>query len=348
MAARPAVDIVADAIVPLARRQNIATFDPADRESFVGWKAGVYDKNKQICEASLLDRHWTRVAVPIPADEINLDRIGQRRGEAVYGGLLFHHFGRFLLETTNRLWWPLAEKFSGPIIFQNTAPRRGVPDFAWRFFALLGLADRIIVAERPLGFQRIVVPHRSYIGQRSFHDLFHLPFLVAAAAAERLPLAKSAAFGAGKAGLYLSRTRFANRNSLGEPVIEKSFADAGFHVAHTQELPLEAQILLVRRHTRIAGIAGSALHNILFSEGELQPTYICRDYDINTNFFMIDELLKNQAVYVYAGSAAEAEAPRPARELLNDHWDDVALDTAKVLRCLEADLQPRARLRRAR
>ncbi len=63
---------------------------------------------------------------------------------------------------------------------------------------------------------------------------------------------------------------------------------------------------------------------------------------------MIDELLKNQAVYVYAGSAAEAEAPRPARELLNDHWDDVALDTAKVLRCLEADLQPRARLRRAR
>ena len=66
----------------------------------------------------------------------------------MYGGLLFHHFGRFLLETTNRLWWCLAEDFRGPIVFQNTRPRHGMPDFAQRYFALLGLADRIIIAER--------------------------------------------------------------------------------------------------------------------------------------------------------------------------------------------------------
>jgi capsular polysaccharide biosynthesis protein len=331
----PGVDIVADAVVPLCRHQAVETYDPTDHQPFAGWKAGVYDKNRQVCEASLLDRHWTRVTVPFWAREIDLDHVRWHRGEAMYGGLLFHHFGRFLLETTNRLWWCLAQEFRGPIIFQNTGPRRGVPDFAQRYFALLGLADRIIIAEQPLGFDRIVVPHRSYIGQRRFHDEFHAPFLAAAAAAERLPLAEDDAFAAGMAGLYLSRTRFTNRSSVGEPLVEKKFSDAGFYIAHTQELPLQAQILLVRRHTKIAGIAGSAFHNILFSEGGMQPIYICKDYDINANYFMIDELMKNDGIYIYAGSAAEAEMPKPARELLCDHWGDVALDTAKVLRCLE-------------
>ena len=253
----------------------------------------------------------------------------------MYGGLLFHHFGRFLLETTNRLWWCLAEDFRGPIVFQNTRPRHGMPDFAQRYFALLGLANRVIVAEQPLGFERIVVPHRSYIGQLSFYDEFHAPFLAAGAAAERLPLAENNTFGVGMTGLYLSRTRFMNRSSLGEPMVEKKFSDSGFHVVHTQELPLETQILLVRRHTKIAGIAGSAFHNILFSEGGLRPIYICRDYDINANYFMIDELMKNDGTYIYAGSTDEAETPKSARELLDGHWSDVTLDTAKVLRRLE-------------
>jgi hypothetical protein len=334
IAGSPGVDIISDAIVPLIQRQAVETYDQSDGQPFAGWKAGVYDKNRQVCEASLLDRHWTRVTSPFWAREIDLDRIDRRRGEAMYGGLLFHHFGRFLLETTNRLWWRLAEKFKGPIIFQNTKPRLGVPDFARRYFALLGLANRVVIAEQSLGFDRIVVPHRSYIGQRGFHDEFHAPFLAAGAAAERLPLAEDDTFGVGMAGLYLSRTRFTNRSSLGETLIEKKISDSGFYIAHTQELPLEAQILLVRRHRKIAGVAGSAFHNILFSEGALQPIYICKDYDINANYFMIDELMKNDGTYIYAGSAVEAETPKSARELLDGHWDDVALDTAKVLRLL--------------
>ena len=322
--------------MPLIKHQEVKTYDPDDGQPFAGWKAGVYDRNRQVCEASMLDRHWTPVTVPFWAREIDLDAVRWRRGEAMYGGLLFHHFGRFLLETSNRLWWSLAEQFKGAIIFQNTAPRHGVPDFARRYFALLGLSDRVIVAERALGFDRIVVPHRSYIGQRGFYDAFHAPFLAAAAAAERLPLAETNSFGAGMTGVYFSRTNFANRSSIGEPLVETKFSDAGFHIAHTQELPLEAQILLVRRHTKFAGIAGSAFHNILFSEGGLRPLYICKDYDINANYFMIDELMKNEGVYVYAGSAAEAETPKPPRELMDGHWGDVALDTEKVFRCLEA------------
>ena len=336
VASGPGVEIVAQAIVPLLQRHEIATHDPADHHPFAGWKAGVYGRNRQVCRASLLDRHWTPVTAPFWAREIDLDSIRWRRGEAVYGGLLFHHFGRFLLETTNRLWWPLAEGFQGPIIFQNTAPRQGAPDFAWRYFELLGLADRIIIADRALGFDRIIVPGRSYIGQLCFHDAFHAPFVAAGAAAELLPLARSGALGGGMSGLYLSRTRFANRSSAGELLVEKKFADAGFHIAHTQELPLEEQILLVRRHTRIAGIAGSAFHNILFSDVGLRPLYICKDYDINANFFMIDELMKNESLYIYAGSAADAEQPKSARELLDDHWGDIALNTAKVTSLLDS------------
>lgn len=64
IAQSPGVDVIAEAIVPPSRRQNVETYDPTDRQPFAGWKAGVYDRTGQVCEASLLDRHWTRVAAP--------------------------------------------------------------------------------------------------------------------------------------------------------------------------------------------------------------------------------------------------------------------------------------------
>ena len=329
-----AFEAIPGASIPFSRRAEIETFDAADERLFRGWKAGVYDKQHAICAMSLADRHWTQMTVPFQPNEVHPEDYMHIEGEAVYGGLLFHHFGHFLLESTTRLWWPLKESFKGPIVFQNTRLSQPLPDFAARFFDLLGLTDQIHLATQSLTFDRVVVPERSFVIKGGIHESFRLPFVAAGRAAELRPSMRRGRFDGNYAGLYLSRTRFPTRRSFGEKRLQKIFVDAGFAVAHLEEMPLEQQIQLVRRYKTIAGVGGSAFHNILFDETSKKTIAICRDYDINPNFFMIDEIMENDATYIYNMSASEAEKPRSDRQIFAAYRDEIMLDIPKIEACL--------------
>ena len=281
-----------------------------------------------------MDRHWTRVSVPYEPYEIKSCEAMKTSGEAVYCGLLFHHFGHFLLETTNRLWWPLMQDFAGWFVFQNTRPGKDIPEFATRFFRLIGIADRVRVVETALSFDRVIVPHRALVTQSSIHPHVRVPFLKAGQAAER-HTRPSRAFGYAAAGLYLSRTHFLKRRSFGERRLERAFLDEGYQIVHMEEHPLEQQILAIRNNIAIAGIAGSAFHNILFSDQPKECVYICKDYNINSNFFMIDELMNNPSVYVYNNREAETCDDLSHGELLDRYLDDAELNLLKMYKYLE-------------
>ncbi|MFD2232836.1 hypothetical protein [Phaeospirillum tilakii] len=153
-----------------------------DGQPITRWQAGVYRRSGTVCPLSMLDRAagpWTEPHDPAAIDPAE---VPVRPGPAVYGGLLFPHFGHFLLESTNRLWWPLRHGFTGPILFQHTQPGQAVPAFIQRFFELLGLAGQVVVTNQPQAFAQIIVPERSMVIRRSIHRDFHLPFARAAAA----------------------------------------------------------------------------------------------------------------------------------------------------------------------
>jgi hypothetical protein len=160
------------------------------------------------------------MSVPFLPTDINLDAIEHIQGQAVYGGLLFNNFGHFLLESTNRLWWPLRERFSDYIVFQNTDPFNVTGEFARRFFDLIGISERIIITTSAVSFDRVIVPEPSFVIQRHFYKEFHLPFLIAGESAKKFTSSMPKSMSTDGPGLYLSRRRYGFRRSFGEEQIE--------------------------------------------------------------------------------------------------------------------------------
>jgi capsular polysaccharide biosynthesis protein len=294
------------------------------------WHAGVYDKYGNICVSSLMERSGPerKMSVPFLPTDIDIDNIEHFHDEVVYGGILLNHFGHFLLESTNRLWWPLLNNFAGYIVFQNPDPDDNVGPFASRFFDLVGISDRIIIAKKTLGFDRVIVPQPSLIIQRHVYKEFQIPFLIAGESAEEYSSSLTKLHVVTDApGLYLSRTRYGLRRSYGEDKIENRFRNEGFSIVSMETLPLEYQILIMKRHKSVVGIMGSAFHTMLFSNKYKNATYICRDFDINTNYFMIDEIMGNNAIYIYNDCLS---TQFPAR----NYWDDTTLNLPKIFEIL--------------
>jgi capsular polysaccharide biosynthesis protein len=332
VAEAPGVDSIPEALVPPCVGHELRTFEPSDPSTFPGWKAGVYGRDGDVCTASLIDRQWTPVTVAFERRELPHEGIEHLRGEAVYGGLLFRHFGHFLLESTCRLWWPLHERFRGPILFQDPAGGTVLPEYAARFFDLLGISEQIHVVRQPVRCDRVIVPHRSFVIQKAGHPWFRTPFLMAGAAAERDWSSTSDSTATSAGGLYLSRARVPGRRMTGEEAIESRLAAAGFTILHMETLPLEQQIVQIRRHARVAGIAGSAMHNVLFAADPRSVIYICADREINLNFFIIDELMNNGATYIYNGAMNAPPDTRTLDDIRRDRREgEVTLDLPKIL-----------------
>jgi capsular polysaccharide biosynthesis protein len=328
------VDVVENGVIPRTVDCEIPIFDTASDWKFTGWKGGVYDRNGEVCPASLHERDFTRVSTSFAPDEIGA--VEHIPGEAVYAGLAFKHFGHFLLESTNRLWWPVLERFDGPIVFQNTIGRERVPRWAQTFFDLLGWRDRIMIVDHAVSFDRVIVPHSAFTIRKMVHETFRAPFRAAGAAAERHARAVSDLVSQDATGAYLSRTRYGYRQSHGEQRMEKAFARNDFDVFHMEELPFEQQILVMRRYGTVAGIAGSAFHTMLFCDDAKTAIYVNRDHDVNENFFMIDELMGNRATYLYNPDAESAELPITDRAAIVDAYHaDTTLDVKKLFSLLD-------------
>lgn len=68
--------------------------------------------------------------------------------------------------------------------------------------------------------------------------------------------------------IYVARTRTRGRSLVNELEMEAWFNQQGFVSVHPQELPIEDQIAIFARAKMIAGPAGSAMHNAVFSPPE--------------------------------------------------------------------------------
>jgi hypothetical protein len=84
----------------------------------------------------------------------------------------------------------------------------------------------------------------------------------------------------------------------------------------------------MKRHKLVVGVIGSAFHTMLFSGESKNSTYICRDFDINVNYFMVDEIMRNNSVYI------DDDDPSAERETRN-YGDDTTLNLDKIFNFLE-------------
>jgi hypothetical protein len=179
-------------------------------------------------------------------------------GRHLWGGLLWHHFGHFLVESAARLW-PLGLPATGTrsVLF---VPRRAAADpglQAWQrgFFDLIDPSPEVAVLTRPTLVEELLVPTQG----------FGLGPLAAGTPAFRAFVARAFARGVAPEGperLYLSRSGLGARRGglLGEGRIEARLAAEGYEIFHPERHPLAVQVARYRAARQVVAPDGSALH----------------------------------------------------------------------------------------
>ncbi|MBB4301842.1 hypothetical protein GGD81_000859 [Rhodobium orientis] len=281
------VERIAGGIVPPATGGRGG---PGNRDAVLG---GVYRPDGTQVDLSVLKKATRHVTTyPYDAATVRDADIVTDDREVVYCGYIQRHFGHVLVEVTSRLWWALREGFGGPLVFQSISP--GILDVSYirALFELIGIADRVTIAERWTRYASVVVPEASHRFNAHIAPEFLLPFERARAAALKV------APGSGPEKLYLSRSRLDAGRIIGEEAVEEMFAAEGYDIIHPQELGLAEQVALFARARKVAGFNGSAMHGLVFSPGGVEATHIARDDHVGRSFFLIDQLLGNDARYI--------------------------------------------------
>lgn len=273
---------------------------------------------------------------PAEADLAAAARPRRLAGTALYLGPLFDAFGHFLVETTARLWaldTPEGRAADHVVVSFRPGP---MPEFARAAFDALGLGDRLLLADRPTGFDAVVVPEAAYALGGGAHPAFKAG---CEALGRRLAGAADVS-GLPPAGVpvYLTRGRLdpwaTTTAVVGERQIEAALAAAGVAIVAPETLPLAAQAALARRAPRLAGIDGSALHLALFAEDPLDLSVVCRR-PVPRPFPAIDAVRRGTSVYLDA--LARPDDPRLVPNRIRARGFPKLIDVPKALAFLAAE-----------
>lgn len=172
---------------------------------------------------------------------------------AIFGGVFFHHFGHFLLETLGRLWF--AKKHPHiPIIF--IAHNAYILDFEKEILSLLEITNKIYFVDRQIKVNQLFIPEAGYCIPNTF-DESHRCFLSVYKPGETISGKK----------IYLSRRHFGGESSItNEDELEKLVMEYGYTVVYPEEHSVSEQLELLGSAETVLAIEGSALHSLILLE----------------------------------------------------------------------------------
>ncbi|MFW8633929.1 glycosyltransferase 61 family protein [Cribrihabitans pelagius] len=224
-------------------------------ESALVQAAGVLHADGRYCAEGALWRRYRPITTSPPRPD---DGVEQLPGRWLWGGVLWAHFGHFLVESSSRLWAlaHLEQPVDG-ILFIPKRPATGAATrgFQHEFLGLMAPGLPLKVADHALQAEQLVVPGQGFglgritAGTRRFRNAFHSRFArdVAAEGPEKLYISRSK-LGLGKGGL------------LGEEQMEDLLRAEGYEIFHPQEHSLSTQLARYKAARQVVAADGSALH----------------------------------------------------------------------------------------
>lgn len=210
--------------------------------------AGVYSENKELYLESTQYDYELNIKLDDDIEFVNKD--------VIYCGVLSPHYGHFLIESTVRLYYYLQNRDKNAyIVFSKLVDY--IPKFAQDFFKLLGIPeDKIIYVDKPTQFKSVIIPYKSF--KREYYtEEFLIPFKEVSQNIKPAKYKK----------IYFTRKYWNDIvKCFGEEELEKVFNKNGFVSIAMEKLSLNEQIAVIKGAKEIAGINGTAFHNIVFSE----------------------------------------------------------------------------------
>lgn len=224
-------------------------------ESAFVQEAGVLYSDRSYCAEGALWRKYRPITTsPNPAVEVTTTL----KGRWLWGGVLWAHFGHFLVESSARLWAldQIQREVDG-VLFIPKRPAVGdaVRDFQRDFIHLMAPDLPIRVATEPTQVDELLVPGQGFglgkitQGTDSFRNAIHNRFArdIAADGPDKLYISRSA-LGLNKGGL------------LGEERLEQHLQDEGYEIFHPEKYDLATQLARYKAARKVIAADGSALH----------------------------------------------------------------------------------------
>lgn len=233
--------------------RNVTVVPPV--ESNLVQAAGLLREDGSYCaEGALWRRHRPITTEPPKPSEI-AEKIS---GRWLWGGVLWAHFGHFLVESTARLW--ALSELDAPVdgvlfIPKRPAVRDQVRGFQAEFVDLMQRDLPIRVAADPSLVEELVIPGQGFgLGRiieatPKYRNAIHARFArdIKPEGPEKIYISRSK-LGLGKGGL------------LGEEQMEAFLAAEGYEIFHPQEHTLSEQLARYKAARKVIAADGSALH----------------------------------------------------------------------------------------
>jgi len=229
---------------------------PSDNDGIQALHTGVLTADHQEVEESITWRDGRRFSLPPRVPEPG--EIEKIDGNYMFAGLMFGHFGHFLVETTARLWAyeQLHGKIDG-IVFVPKVQRRidHVLNVYTPFLRLLDIETPIINLPEPAQFDSVMVPQQGF---GMFGMIQGLPqyrnFM-------RSRMGRHIADDGAKK-LYISRSTLPEQRGglIGETLIEEYLAAEGYRIFHPQKHKHQEQLEAYKSADFIISPDGSPLH----------------------------------------------------------------------------------------
>ncbi len=224
--------------------------------------SGVFDENGKFVEAAVTYRpngpFNSEPAIP-PAEEIV-----DLKGTYMFGGVLFGHFGHFLMDSSARIWAmsQLRDKIDG-VVFIPKVNGDGVENMLrvqLPIMKALGMDCDIKVLRDPTRVEKLYVPWQGIgigegweVATKEFRDYMreYGGKKIEPKGAERIYVSRSA--------LPKARASF-----LSEKILEEHLVKAGYEVVHPQKLSKQDQIAQYRAAKCIVSPDGSPMHMLAY------------------------------------------------------------------------------------
>ncbi len=215
-----------------------------DREPMTSFALGAFADGKAIAQAHRYawGLRFSRQLPYVPAQKKSTQ-------EVIYGGVFWGHWGHFLTETLQRLWY--AKHNPLPIIWlraKHNPKAAFFADYHMEVFKGLGLKNTHIYVNQPTQFAKVHFPEPGF-GLLHYAHAEHMNFL---------------AYYEGKVRqgryVYFSRRRY--NNCLNEKSIEDMLQSLGWEIVNPEQFSVAEQLKIITGAEVCMMIAGSAQHSL--------------------------------------------------------------------------------------
>lgn len=210
-------------------------------------------------------------------DSEQLDKVDE---DVVFGGVAYSHFGHFLVETLNRLWWVVENKlFDKKVVFVKEKK------FDASFLTLVELVgikkENIIYLDKATKFKTIQVPDQSLYYYNYFYKEYVYPYQ---AIMENVTPGKDRK-------IYLSRTQFKKKDIINEEYFEDFYRNLDYKIVYPEQIDIREQISIISGANEIVSTIGSVSHLLLFAKKNTKVVTLLR----SRNYFNTTQAIVNQS-----------------------------------------------------